>query len=213
MKLRWKIAQAAEIRWWKRYLRGKDKNSYLNWKKKYWLDLVEQLPIKLPDGARCLDAGCGPAGIFTILDRQKVVALDPLLDAYQQTLNQFNTKDYPNVKFVVSPLEHYREKHAFDFIFCLNAINHVADLDACWDNLFRLTKPGSRLLISIDAHNHRFFKHIFRRLPGDVLHPHQYDLKEYRHMIEKRGGQIQQVLNKKKGFFFDYYVLTVVVRP
>ena len=104
-------------------------------------------------------------------------------------------------------------KTIFDYIFCLNAINHVSDLDACWDRLFAVAHKDSRLLISIDAHNYSLFKYLFRLLPGDILHPHQYDLKEYQEMIEKRGGHIEFILNKKKEFFFNYYVLSVVLNP
>ena len=213
MKLRWKIAQAAEIRWWKQYLNKKDKDSYLVWKKNYWQDLLTELELQIPDAASCLDAGCGPAGIFTLLEHQKVLALDPLLAAYQQNLAHFDPKDYPYVQFKALPLESFYSDQRFDYIFCLNAINHVSDLDACWDRLFAVAHKDSRLLISIDAHNYSLFKYLFRLLPGDILHPHQYDLKEYQEMIEKRGGHIEFILNKKKEFFFNYYVLSVVLNP
>ncbi|BDS12511.1 class I SAM-dependent methyltransferase [Aureispira anguillae] len=209
MKLRWKIAQAAEIRWWQGYLNKKNKAEYLDWKKKYWATFLKDCQLKIPAQASCLDAGCGPAGIFTILEQQKVDAVDPLLDRYEKKLSHFKTIDYPTVNFIASPLEHFAPKQPYDYVFCLNAINHVSDLDQCWEQLFDATKKGGTLIVSIDAHNHSFFKHLFRAIPGDILHPHQYDLAEYETMLTNRGGKILKTIHKTKAFFFDYYVLVV----
>lgn len=211
MKLRWKIAQAAEIRWWQNYLGKKDKASYLTWKKQYWTSFLDDCGLTVPPNVHCLDAGCGPAGIFTVLNEQQIDAVDPLLDDYNQKLQHFTPTDYPNVKFITSPLEQYKSAKTYDYVFCLNAINHVADLDACWDHLFAMTKPNGTLVVSIDAHNHAVLKHIFRAIPGDILHPHQYDLQEYKNMVTQRGGKILKTVHKDQAFFFDYYVLVIEV--
>jgi 2-polyprenyl-6-hydroxyphenyl methylase/3-demethylubiquinone-9 3-methyltransferase len=84
MKLRWQIAQAAEIRWWKSYLKKKDTTAYRTWKTAYWKQLLSELHEQPSPDTRCLDAGCGPAGIFLALEQQRVYAIDPLLDQYQQ---------------------------------------------------------------------------------------------------------------------------------
>lgn len=206
MKFRWKIAQAAEIQWWKAYLKKKDKATYHSWKKAYWNTLLQELIEQPPTGALCLDAGCGPAGIFMALEQQQVQAVDPLLEQYAQ-LPHFNPQDYPWVTFQAQALEHFEATATFDWVFCLNAINHVADLEKCWQQLYAATAVGGKLVVSIDAHNHAFFKHLFRLLPGDILHPHQYDLEEYIAQGKAHGGHLLQTLHKDKAFFFDYYVL------
>lgn len=209
MKLRWKIAQAAEIRWWQNYLNKKEKSTYLTWKKEYWRTLLQECQLDIPPQASCLDAGCGPAGIFTVLEQQQVDAVDPLLDEYEKKLAHFSAKDYPFVQFITSPLENFTPSKSYDYVFCLNAINHVSNLDQCWDNLLASTKKGGTLVVSIDAHNYSFFKHLFRAIPGDILHPHQYNLTEYQAMLTQRGGKIKQTLCKNQAFFFDYYVLVL----
>lgn len=209
MNLRWKIAQAAEIRWWQGYLKNKNKDEYLAWKRAYWEKFLQDCELQIPVGATCLDAGCGPAGVFMVLNEQKVTAIDPLLDSYKEKLNHFNPSDYPSTNFITTPLEDFKPKEPYDYVFCLNAINHVADLEQCWEQLFAATKKGGTLIVSIDAHNHGFFKRLFRLIPGDILHPHQYNLKEYEEMLTKRGGKILKTVRKGKGFFFDYYVLVV----
>jgi hypothetical protein len=43
------------------------------------------------------------------------------------------------------------------------------------------------------------------------LHPHQYNLAEYEHFLEKSGFSIDRKVVMKKEFFFDYWVL--VAKP
>jgi SAM-dependent methyltransferase len=226
MTFRWKIAQAAEIRWWQGYLKNKPTTDYAVWKTKYWQDLLTEIGLKAiytegssselktgknavyTEGSRILDAGCGPAGIFMIFKNQKVDALDPLLDEYEAKLPHFRRKNYPNVQFFSQPLESFSDKKSvYDTVFCLNAINHVADLQRAFDVLVDATKSGGTLVVSIDAHNYGFLKTIFQALPGDVLHPHQFDLAEYSAMLTSRGCRIERTILKKAEFIFNYYVL------
>jgi 2-polyprenyl-3-methyl-5-hydroxy-6-metoxy-1,4-benzoquinol methylase len=210
--IRWKIAQAAEIRWWQNYLGKKPKADYLKWKKAYWETFLKDISVVLNPKDKVLDAGCGPAGIFMLFDKQEVDAMDPLLDQYSEKLDHFKKADYPNVNFYSEPLETFQPREPYDKVFCLNAINHVADLDLCFDKLVEFVKPGGSLIVSIDAHNYWGFKKIFRLLPGDILHPHQYDLKEYQEMLTSRNCEIQHSILYKKEFFFDYYILVAKVK-
>lgn len=208
--LQWKLAQALEWRWWKRYLKNKNKPEYLHWKKQYWQQFLQQFPdvLHIQPHMRILDAGCGPAGIFTIFTQQQtVVALDPLLEQYRQKLPHFNPADYPNVTFVNLPLENYTPALPFDVVFCLNAINHVADIDQCMNNLALAVKPGGFMVVSIDAHNFGLLKHLFRLLPADALHPHQYNLHEYRQMLVRKGFTVVKSLRLKQETVFSYWLL------
>ncbi len=207
MKLRWKIAQAAEIRWWQSYLSGKPKADYEQWKHKYWQNLLTQIGVSPQKEEHILDAGCGPAGIFMAFKNQKVDAVDPLLDQYEEKLAHFDKNQYPNVRFFSQPLEKFQNPEPYDTVFCLNAINHVSDLDLCFDKLVSHTKVGGKLVVSIDAHNWSFFRHLFRAVPGDILHPHQYNLKEYEDFLIDRNCEIEKPVLIDKAFFFDYYVI------
>ncbi len=206
-KLRWKIAQSAELRWWQRYLKRKPTADYLQWKRAYWKTFLQQIGVYLKSDEKVLDAGCGPAGIFTVLKGQQVDAVDPLLNQYDEKLDHFQKSNYPEISFFSESLEGFQTTKSYDKVFCLNAINHVADLNLCLDKLVNFTKSGGQLIVSIDAHNFQLFKHIFRLLPGDILHPHQYDLKEYQRMLEARGVEIFNTVLYKKQFLFNYYVL------
>jgi len=209
MSIRWKIAQWFELRWWQRYFSGKDKAQYYSWKRKYWRDLMAQIADVLPLSAagRIADLGCGPAGIFTIFEDKEMVAVDPLLDTYAATLSFFDKEDFPGTTFISQSLEDFQAEKKFDIVFCMNAINHVADIEMAYDRMINAAKEGGDVVVSIDAHNHSFFKHLFRLIPGDILHPHQYDLQEYCDFMTKRGCSISKTLLVKKEFFFSHYVV------
>lgn len=206
---RWRVAQYFEARWWKNYLKNQDVETYLTWKRDYWQNLLRQIEthVKPVNGMRILDAGCGPAGVFIALEPFNVTAIDPLLDSYSQELAHFKPEMYPYVNFRALPLEHFEEKEQFDLVFCLNAINHVSDLEEAFLKLYNSAKKGGILVVSIDAHNHRFFKHLFRLQPADILHPHQYDLAEYAGMLKKLNCEILQTVLLKREFLFNHYVL------
>lgn len=206
--IKWNLAQKAERTWWQRYLKGKDVAAYHAWKRKYWDGILQTIAQQAPitAGMHVLDAGCGPAGIFMQLENCVVDAVDPLLDVYAADLPHFKPEMYPYVTFHASPIEQYQTTKQYDIVFCMNAINHVSDFGKSYDLLAQMVKPGGILVVSIDAHNHAFFKHLFRLIPGDVLHPHQYDLAEYAACITDRGFTMLQTEKLKHAFFFDHYV-------
>lgn len=204
MNRRWQIAQFFEIRWWKRYLGNKDKAAYLKWKRAYWQDFLLKCEFPIAAGQKVLDAGCGPAGIFIILDQQSVDALDPLLENYEQALPHFVRADYPYARFLPILLENLEEAACYEVIFCLNAINHVADIERALERLHRAAKPGARMLISTDAHRYNFLRKLFALAPGDILHPHQYTETEYRQLLERCAWQVCKRTLIRREAIFDY---------
>lgn len=205
--IKWKIAQKLEYKWWQKYLEKKDPEEYLQRKLSYWNKLLGEIAQELPslNGKRILDAGCGPAGIFLALNHNKVDAIDPLLDKYQN-LPHFDEKRVEWVNFKCQTLESFNQIEVYDVIFCLNAINHVRNVESCYDNLIKALKPGGIMVISTDAHKHQFLKKVFQFLPGDVLHPVQLDIEEYNEFLTNRDLKILKSLNYEKGKIFDYYV-------
>lgn len=203
---KWTLAQALEIRWWRQYLRGKSVDGYLEQKKAYWRHVLTQLHIGEVNG-RVLDAGCGPAGIFLIFPQQQIDAVDPLLERYEAELAHFHPGWYPNVRFFNQALEAFGALDKYDFLFCLNAINHVKDIAQAMDQLVAAARPGATIVLSIDAHKYAALKWLFRAIPGDALHPHQYDLAEYRAMLTSRGCSIRQEWVARTGKIFDYIFL------
>lgn len=209
---KWNIAQKAELQWWENYLRGKDVAAYHAWKKGYWKKLLDTISqsCRIDDGMQILDAGCGPAGIFMNLQNCHVDAEDPLLDQYEKNLPHFKKELYPATTFYSVPLESFTTDKKYDIVFCMNAINHVSDIRGCYDLLVSFVKPGGKIVVTIDAHNFSFLKHLFRAVPGDILHPHQYDLKEYNGFLTSRNCTILQTENLKHQLIFDHYIQVAI---
>lgn len=205
--MKWQIAQYFEIRWWQRYLQKQEVEDYLSRKKAYWKKVLSVCPFVLEPSARILDAGCGPAGIFTILQDYQVDAIDPLISQYEKTLPHFSRKNYPNTHFQQTTLEAFDPPTAYDLVFCLNAINHVKDIHLAIKKLGEATASDKWLALSVDAHKWHLAKYLFRVIPADLLHPHQYDLKEYEKMLEATGFKIVQTEKLKNGYIFDYHII------
>ena len=128
---RWRLAQAAELRWWRCHLRKRHPQEYLAWKADQWRQELELIGpgLELRDGARVLDAGCGPAGIFIVLPDCTVHAVDPLIDAYESVLPHFDRTFYPWVTFFPTPVEYFEPPAEYDLVFSNNAVNHFSDLE------------------------------------------------------------------------------------
>jgi 2-polyprenyl-3-methyl-5-hydroxy-6-metoxy-1,4-benzoquinol methylase len=208
---KWTLAQAAEIRWWKNYLKNKSPEQYLLWKKNYWITFLTQFDIKLEKDMVCLDAGSSLAGIFTVLNEQKVTAIDPLLNQYKQHLSMFfNTTNYHNVIFKNMSLEELSDTEIYDNIFCLNVINHVKDIHLSIQKLWNGLKIGGKLYLSVDAHNYRFLKYIFKLIPADILHPHQLDTNDYIRLLSTICDKIiakPTLIKKEKIFSYWLFIL------
>ncbi|NJB85271.1 2-polyprenyl-6-hydroxyphenyl methylase/3-demethylubiquinone-9 3-methyltransferase [Lewinella marina] len=202
--LRWRVAQFLELRWWRRYLRQQSPQEYLAAKRAYWQRVLNRLEWTVDADARALDAGCGPAGIFTLLyDRQRITAVDPLLRRYE-SLPVFSRAHYPWVRFIPQPLEELTPLEPFDCIYCFNAINHVSDWSRSLDQLTAMARPGTRMILSSDVHRHDWLLPVFRALPGDALHPQQHGAAEYRAALRQRGWQIVREERLRRTAIFDY---------
>ena len=207
--LRWKIAQWFELRWWKNYLYDKNEEEYLAWKKKYWKEILSKIfaEVGIDSSKTVCDLGCGPAGIFIALPENKITVVDPLIDEYEMHTTHFKKRNYNQVNFVRSIIEDFETLEPFDFVFCMNVINHVQDIGKSFEKLNSLCGKDGTVVLSIDAHNFSFFKYLFRIIPGDILHPHQFDLNEYQNFFEKHEMKIVKMELLKQEFFFNHYLL------
>jgi len=210
---KWKIAQWFEIRWWKNYLNNKDLD-YLKHKEEYWKDLYSKISdiTNLREDDNIIDIGCGPAGIFMIFDKFGVDAVDPLVNQYDHNLEHFNKDKYPNVNFLSVPFEEFSTNKKYNQVFCMNAINHVANIDACLDKIADMTNNDGFVVISVDVHKSNFLKSIFKFFAIDILHPYQYTLNNYEQMIKDRNCDIVRTICLKKRSIFDYYLIVAKKR-
>jgi len=219
--LRWNIAQSFERLWWQNYLSGTDKHRYLSWKKNYWEDVLQQVfewtgHEHAADfknrSLQVLDAGCGPSGIFLNLPQHQVDALDPLMHQYLQEHQLIERQDYPNVGFMRGKLEDFSRKAAYDYVFCMNCINHVNDIGMCLENMFAALKDKGFLVITVDAHKYSIVNRVLSAIPADVLHPYQLSVDDYTHLLEDKFKTSAAKKLIKAGLLFDHYLIMVQKR-
>jgi 2-polyprenyl-6-hydroxyphenyl methylase/3-demethylubiquinone-9 3-methyltransferase len=144
-------------------------------------------------GACVLDVGCGPAGIFMILEQQQVLAMDPLQADYVAS-GLLAPAAFPWVTFHTGNLEAVPDAidraGPYPTIFCMNVLNHVGDVARCLESLHRMCTTDASVILSIDVHRTRFFKRLLRILPLDRLHPHQLMLSDYERMLVGNGFSV-----------------------
>lgn len=212
--LRWKIAQWFELKWWKNYTHDKDKAAYLTWKNDYWVNLITKCNLieTVEKAKNVADLGCGPFGLAlpNRTWKKRLVSVDPLLEKYEEHISFFRKSDYPQTEFINDTIEDFKSREKFDLVFCMNAINHVHDINKAYTNLSQLVQTKGTIVVSIDAHNYSMFRRLFALIPGDVLHPHQYMLEEYRRFLTDRDFSIINEVCLKKEFFFSHYVQIAV---
>ncbi len=214
MGAKWRVAQFLELLWWKRYLRQKSPAEYLAWKRNYWKHFFETLTphLKIRETDFIIELGCGPAGCFTWFTKNKIIAIDPLIESYDAQLKHFSKADYPNTLFVASTIEDFLPEQKADVVLCINAINHVDDIAKAMNNLCNAVQPGGKLVLSIDAHKYGWMKWLFKLIPADALHPHQCTLNEYVELLQSASFEVETVLMMKKGVVFDYWVVVAKIR-
>lgn len=203
---RWHIAQYFEVLWWKRYVRKLDKIQYRYDKTRYWQQILSKLKIEIKPGDKALDAGCGPSGMYTVLSGQ-VDAVDPLLDKYENELGIFITSAYPNVRFIAKSFEEFESDKKYDYIFCMNALNHFHHLEASVAKLSSMLTKNGKLALSIDGHKFNLFKILLQRLPLDILHPYQYSVRDYKGFFKDHGLTLNHCEVLKSRGIFNFYLL------
>ncbi len=216
VKKRWRLSQFFELIWWRHFLYKKNQEAYFSQKKEYWHFFLSHISdvwsSKAQDSQTILDAGCGPSGIFMILNSHHVDAIDPLVQAYEKKLPHFSPEMYPYVNFTKKQIESINTSKKYDTVFCLNAINHVADIKTCLVNLSKAMKDNGQMIISCDTHNYRMLKFLFKMIPADILHPHQMSVNDLEILLRKCALQIQKRTCLKSRKIFNYHVWVVVKR-
>ncbi len=101
-------------------------------------------------GKRLLDIGCGPRGSLEwAADASERVGLDPLAQAYRS----LGTARH-SMRYVGAPAERMPfAAGSFDVVSCMNALDHVEDVDRVIEEMTRVAAEAATLLLVVDV-NH-----------------------------------------------------------
>lgn len=100
-----------------------------------------------------LDVCCGPISILEFLPRTRLMlAVDSNMKEYGK---KFSRKDY--IRYETMQAEDLAIKdEIFDKCFCLNALDHTIDFRKVLSELFRVTKRGGMIILSLENLNYTY---------------------------------------------------------
>lgn len=143
-----------------------------------WLQKVNKIcDVK---GKSVLDIGCG-GGIYTKAIADMGAFTVTALDFSEQMLfaAKENCKAYPNITFQQgNALETNLKSNQFDIVLVRAVIHHIADLETCFKEAFRILKHGGIYLIQDRTPEDCLLK-------GSVEHIRGYFFEKYPSILEK----------------------------
>jgi len=158
-----------------------------------------------PAGARVLDAGCGP-GSWSYAERPDL------------RITGFDVKFPPGPP---APAAHVSvfggdlarlplRSDAFDLVICHYVLEHVTALEACSDELARVTRPGGTLYLSVpraasfDDRLYRFAgyfaKYALGKFKKRIEHQQRFDLNALLDLFYARGMELSALARVPAGF-------------
>ena len=107
--------------------------------------------LALRPGCDVLDAGCGAGQTLDDLARLGTVHGVHGVDMSADAVRAARSRGHINVR--VSGIEHLPHRDAaFDLVTCLDVVEHTPDDVATFEELFRVTRPGGHLLVTVPAY-------------------------------------------------------------
>lgn len=126
---------------------------YDYWKKKNWYyysHLKKTLKDLIPDRVNVLDVGCGTGDILADLKPYYGLGID--ISSEMIKIAQLKYKEKTNVEFLTGTIEElvdYISLKNFDYIFMADVIEHLEDLPSTIENINKVAKPSTKIIISM----------------------------------------------------------------
>ena len=131
-------AAKAEFIWWLKNHAKRAKN-YPLWAKELHFE-GPTIAVKM------LDVGCGPlGGMLSLYPLAQCVGIDPLAKLYRETwTQQCNLYTWEEASRLVAP-------QWAEVVWCIDVLDHCQDPASVLREIARLTAPGGRLYLYVDA--------------------------------------------------------------
>jgi SAM-dependent methyltransferase len=137
--------------------------------------------LNLPDGARILDAGCGSGRMLDELSQfGEVAGVDLSPSAVAAARARGHTSVW-RARVEELPFA----DASFDLVTCLDVIEHTPDDVRAMRELFRVTRPGGRLLVTAPAYQSLWSAHDERN-----EHYRRYRRRSLRDVAARAGWQL-----------------------
>jgi ubiquinone/menaquinone biosynthesis C-methylase UbiE len=156
------------------------------------------LTFKALDGKTVADIGCGPYGIIhgilnsgeAFAKRPILIGVDPLMDMYESKIGILRRQE--NVQLHAAKGESLPLADASaDYVFCVNALDHVEAPESVVKELHRIVKPGGLCGVSLHTVTtpfspvRRFLRYV------DTNHPHHLTVEFVRRLLAKYFDRVE----------------------
>jgi SAM-dependent methyltransferase len=156
---------------------------------------LREVIAALPVGARVLDAGCGPGSWpYALRPDLDITGFDikfPPGPPPRSALVRVARADLAALPF---------RSDGFDLTVCHYVLEHVTELEACCDELVRVTRPGGTLYLSVpraaafDDRLYRFAgyfaKYALMKFKKRIEHQQRFDLAGLLERFRRRGMEV-----------------------
>ncbi|MCL5435929.1 MAG: class I SAM-dependent methyltransferase [Patescibacteria group bacterium] len=147
--------QIEEIKFWKNLAEEKGENYEQHRKGDYHAETKNFPHFKSQDGFG-LDLGCGLISVLEFSGKS-FIAIDPLLDEYDKIVPVFKRMVAYEKQFDPDTIP-FRDEN-FDWVFCVNVVDHTKDPKRLMREIFRVLKPGGKLYFEVNFDDHLLAPH------------------------------------------------------
>lgn len=191
---RWKQAQAWEDSVWKSWPVDAD-----DWNV-YWADKFDNYKFLSSYNINSiLEVGCGPWAQNTrhilkiISDNKEIYLEDPLINSY---LHQ--GKYIKNIKatYISQSLEELSINKKFDLIVCINVLDHVQDVEKCFDSIYKHLNKDGLFIFGQDLSDE---SDITNYPIEDVGHPIRVDLNICNNLLKRTEPIFNKIIPRNEG--------------
>lgn len=223
---RWKKAQKAEKKYWKRVRSDEGVCDIKFNELEYSLNVCRlaelaeaRLYPSILDDKIVVEIGCGPYGFIKAIDNARIrVGIDPLMDFFKKEFNmQLGSENICYVKGVGEFLPIKDE--CIDILTCHNTLDHVNDPAKVVENMNKILKKDALLMFHVTCHGLLFFtlRKIQEKIPSKFYnwvigkdtvhteHPHSFTilgvmklLKSYKFEVIRTKKVYREVIDPSK---------------
>jgi spore coat polysaccharide biosynthesis protein SpsF (cytidylyltransferase family)/ubiquinone/menaquinone biosynthesis C-methylase UbiE len=146
-----------------------------------------------------LDIACGSGEGTAFLSKfcNQIIGIDIILNLSQSITSNLNR--YPNMKFISADGQNFvYGNKIFDKIICLHTLEHLEDQQIFLQNLHTSLKNNGLLIIEVPL--------LSKKPLGVPLNPHhlrEYDVKDFKNILETNGFKIMQIFGINRGLYTD----------
>lgn len=191
---RWKQAQTWENSVWQNWPVDAD-----DWNV-YWANQFDNYSfLNAYNINSILEVGCGPWAqntrhVLKVVGQNKDVYLeDPLINNYLQ-----QGKFIKNLKatYISQPLEDLSINKKFDLIICINVLDHVRDIDMCFESIYKHMNNNSLLIFGQDLSDET---DIATYPIEDVGHPIRINLDICEKLLNRTESVFKKIVPRNEG--------------